>query len=534
MFRTFRIWWWYLKAAVKRYYRQVLTLVLILTLLVVSLPTLARAFGPFYQDFVAPAQKPVLSEGLVGSVSVINPILADTEAERDLCQLVFRSLTKTDATGEVRGDLAYEFQVENNQDYLFKLRGDVYWHDGEKFSAEDVIYSIKIASDPSFNSPYYSTLKEVKTQKVDDYTVKIILKEPFAPFLTLTDFGIIPAHIPLTNYRPIGTGSFKVIESKDNYALLKGEKFNYLFRYYATHDLALTALKLGEIQALSNLSNQEAQDFRDFWPNMRVYEHTLGRRLMGLFFNFKNEKLADKSLRQALQLSTPKDKIITQVTDNRGQVAHSTLPLNSWVQAQENPRLRFNPDEARKVLDRGGWTVGEDGFRYKDGNPLVVTITTLDNRTYLQVLDLLKTSWEEVGVKVEKITVNNNQLRDNILPNFRYEVLLNLQEIPADPDQYAFWHSTQTNEGNITGVKNAKVDKAIEDGRKNLDRKVRTSRYLDFQRFLSDETPVISLYYPPYYYVVSDKVRGVDIAGLVLAVDRFNSISQWLVAKKYF
>jgi len=79
-------------------------------------------------------------------------------------------------------------------------------------------------------------------------------------------------------------------------------------------------------------------------------------------------------------------------------------------------------------------------------------------------------------------------------------VLLSAQDIPIDPDQYIFWHSTQANT-NITGLVNAKIDKLLEDGRMEQDQEKRKKIYIDFQKRLVDELPALFLYYPTSYTV---------------------------------
>lgn len=530
--KALRRLWWYLKATSTRYYRRFFPIFLIIIGLAMIFPFVRSTLSPLYHEFISPVQKPVLTEGLVGSVKTLNPILATTDAERDVGQLVFRSLTKTDSRGDATADLARDFKVENNTEYTFRLQDNVFWHDGEKFTADDVLYTVRVAQNRDYHSPYYETLKEVTATKLSDFEVKLTLKEEFAPFLSLANFGIIPEHIPLSEYKPVGTGSFRIVEAKDSYALLKGEDFNVLFRYYATRDLALTALKLGEIQALGGLSSSEASEMSS-WANLKIYNQNLAQRYVGLFINSALGKLQDKNVRQALSMATPKEDIILLTTNNHAKEATTSVPLNSWVPVLSS-RYHYNLEEAKKLLDRAGWKVGENNIRVNEGRELTVTITTLDNRSYLEAVEILKENWGQVGIRVEKHTVSSNQLRDTILPNHQFEILLNSQEIPADPDQYNLWHSTQINASNIVALNSPKIDKVLEDGRQSLERDTRILRYQDFQRFLSDESPVIFLYYPDYYYVVSNRVALVDLQTLGLPKDRFRSISKWVVSKKFF
>lgn len=533
MLKKLRSYRWYLAATWKRHYKRLFPFVLIFLGLILVYPFIKQTVRPFYYEFIAPVYKPTLTEGLVGMVNTINPVLAKTDAEKDINSLVFRSLTKNTVKGNPIPDLAASYQIQNDKEYVFLLRNDIFWQDGPKFTAEDVVYTIKIIADPNYHSSYYNIFKDVTAEKISDFQVKVTLKEKYSPFLSFTDFGILPAHIPLNKYRPIGTGGFKVVELKKDQALLKGTNFNILFKFYATRDLAISALKQGEIQSLGGLTANEADDLAA-WPNLQIFHHNLNQRYVGLFFNLKDSKMADKNLRQALQMATPKDQIIKDTTNNHAVMANSPLPLDSWVSIYKNLRYQFNLDEAQKVLDKDGWVMSDSGYRRKDNKDLIITITTIDNRSYLDAVAVLQSTWQKIGIKVEKLTVSSSQLKDTILPSSSFQALLTLQEVQADPDQYDQWHSTQIGDSNLVKLSAPKVDKALEDGRRTLDNDQRNSSYLDFQRFLSDEAPVIFLYYPEYYYVVSKKVHGVNLDDMSLPVDRLNGISDWEVVKKFF
>ena len=114
------------------------------------------------------------------------------------------------------------------------------------------------------------------------------------------------------------------------------------------------------------------------------------------------------------------------------------------------------------------------------------TLELITTPTYQALAEKIKTSWEQLGITV-KIKVLNLPDTNN------YDALLVGQQIPQDPDQYLLWHSTQV--GNITGYQNAKVDKLLEDGRKEVDPAKRKEIYLDFQRFLVEDTPAAFISY---------------------------------------
>ena len=111
----------------------------------------------------------------------------------------------------------------------------------------------------------------------------------------------------------------------------------------------------------------------------------------------------------------------------------------------------------------------------------------------METAQAIADSWTALGI--------HTQVRvENSVPS-SFQVLLAAQELPPDPDQYPFWHSTQT-QTNVTGYDtNVKIDKLLEDGRQELDQEQRKKIYADFQRRLVEDVPAVFLYYPQTYTV---------------------------------
>ena len=116
---------------------------------------------------------------------------------------------------------------------------------------------------------------------------------------------------------------------------------------------------------------------------------------------------------------------------------------------------------------------------------------------------------------------------ENVIPERNFEVLLSVRQLSTDPDQYSLWHSSQTNNANITSLESERVDKILEDGRKTFDKKKRKETYNTFNRILADEAPAIFLYYPKYFWLVNKKVENIEPVDLIQTSDRFKNIGEW-------
>lgn len=89
-----------------------------------------------------------LSEGTIGTPRFVNPILATSDTDRDLTLLIFSGLMRTDDTGNLIPDLADSYEVSaDGLTYNFKLREGLVWHDGEKFTVDDIIFTVQKIQD---------------------------------------------------------------------------------------------------------------------------------------------------------------------------------------------------------------------------------------------------------------------------------------------------------------------------------------------------------------------------------------------------
>ena len=527
MLRKLRFYYLLILALLKKEWKKVSLSVLLLLLAVF----IFFAFAPFLQSRIAQTTnkliKPLYSEAVVGKPNTFNPLFSKTESEKEINSLVFRGLMKVSSQGVLESDLAKSFRVKSSTEYEFTLKQDVKWHDGKRFTASDVVYTVKIAQNPLYESELSSNFRDVEVNKVDDYTVVFRLKEPFAPFLTATTVGIIPSHIPLNKYRPVGTGEFRFINVKESEVTLEGAKNKLKFKFYPSFEAALTALKLGEVHGLANFPSQN--NGLANWDNFEIEEKVLPFRLVTAFFNLRDEIFADKLVRQAFSYAVPNEELLKIGKGSKGRVALNSFSLLDTLQKEAKEKYLFNLEKTNSNLDVAGWVLAGDGKRYKEGKKLAFSITTVEDSEFEHTALKLKEAWEKVGAEVAVNIVAGQELKNQIVPNRSFSVLLTSQLLNPDPDQYVLWHTTQTTEANVSGITSPKLDKLLEDGRKNLDEKVRREKYQEFARLLLDEAPAIFLYYPRYVWVHSNRITQVDLKNFLEPQDRFAQADSWVI-----
>ncbi|MEX0621649.1 MAG: ABC transporter substrate-binding protein [Candidatus Woykebacteria bacterium] len=503
-----------------------IALLLVIFAVKILIPSLAPSVLSVYRE----TGKATFIEGVVGNPAHPNPLFDSTETQRDISSLIFRGLTRIGADGNLLPDLAESYEKKSETEFIFYLREDVYWHDGEKFTADDVVYTVKLAQNPDYDSILVENFRDVEIEKIDQYTVRFGLNEAFTPFPYSTAVGIIPEHIPLSGYKPIGTGDFRVVKIGDREIILTNPKMNLKFRFYPSFEEARTALKLGEIHALGGLSPQEIEMIKKF-GGKNFYSHVLPFRQVVVFFNTKHRALRDKNVRQALSFAVDKKTVRELVGGATAKLASNHLALGSWVGVSKE-RYTYNLNKARRALEAAGYSKGEETWENKEG-PLVLTIVTADDPELNSIANLLKEFWGRLGIKVSVKITEIDTLRDNTIPDRNFEVLINFQKVPLDPDQYVLWHTTQQQKANITAIASPQLDKLLEEARKSSSQEKRKEEYKLFTTLLLDEAPAIFLYYPQYIWSVSDKVSGIDLTNFAFTSDRFNSYRNWEIEHGY-
>jgi peptide/nickel transport system substrate-binding protein len=494
-------------------------------------------------------------EGLAGSPTSINPLFWRNETERDLVALIFTGLTKGNEKGKIVPDLAESWGIsEDNLTYTFHLRRDAHWHDGAPFTADDVLFTLRLMQDPAYQArPDLAALwRSVAVEKVDDHTVRFTLSEPFAPFLDTTTGGILPAHllkdVPVEtlpespfNLQPIGTGPFMVEEVDADHILLKANPHFYgpqpyldkvEFKFYPDYQSLFGAYQQGEIEGLSQVFREDLPRIREN-SGLTLYSAQMASCTL-IFLNLENPLFQEKEVRQALLLALDRQGLMDEVLDGQGVVAHSPIPPHSWAYDPGVKRYSYNPEEAEALLEKAGWVdENGDGIREKGELKLEFTLLTNADPTRAWLVEAIGQQWAKVGVKAITQMVDTAELREEVLRPRRFEALLYGWNILAfDPDPYPLWHSTQAqDEGqNYAGFASSEADLLLEEARRITDQALRAEMYRRFQDIFTEEVPSLLLYHPIYNYALDEGIKGIQLSRVIIdPSDRFRTIAQWYI-----
>jgi peptide/nickel transport system substrate-binding protein len=377
--------------------------------------------------------------------------------------------------------------------------------------------------------------------------------------------NIPPASFPLAeqNLKPIGSGPYKFKNiQKDNAGKIKkielsefsdyfsGRPFidTLAFSFYKDEATAISAFNNGEVDGISlvsagNISNLKA----DFNLNKFILP-----RYFAVFFNQDmNKALADKNVRQALSLAVNKKEFVEKIINGQGVEINSPLPRFIFNKDDSNtsgiePIQDFDIEKAKNILESNGWLFAENGTtsvsarqktvkkdKGQETLMLEISLLTVDWPELVATANYLKSSWENIGAKVNVIIKQPTEIQE-LIRTRRYEALLFGQILGADPDPFAFWHSSQTKDPglNLALYANKDVDKLLETIRQETDPQKKIAEFDQFNKLVAQDFPALFLYSPTYLYPTSPRIKGIELKNSNSPSARFVGIEKWYIKTK--
>lgn len=530
--------------------------------IVLTISALSGAWQVNRQFLTAvPAEGGELVEAVVGLPRFINPVLAQTDVDRDLTSIIYAGLMKYDGVKLVP-DLAQSYEVsDDGLTYTFTLREDARFHDGTQVTADDVEFTIQKIQDVTIKSPRRIDWSYVSVKKVSPTEIELTTREPYAPFLANTAIGILPKHLwqdvaneqfsyTTLNIEPVGAGPYKfsdinqdasgvpssyTVSSWNRYAGDKPYISKITFRFFESESDAVGAFLDGSVTSVGSVSPAEAARIASSTDGARVVSEPM-TRIFGVFFNTNQSvALAQREARQALSLIAPREEIVRDVLLGYG------IPVDSPIPGKIATTSPDSIDKAKSLLDKGGWVMdATKGVLVKtikkEKIPLEFTIATTDAPELKHAAELVKHAWETIGAKVTVKVFEYGDLYQNIIRTRKYDALLFGEVIGKDQDLYAFWHSSQRNAPglNLAQYTNSTADKILDDARATLDDDKRAMKYAEFEKIVMDEVPAVLLYSPNYIYAVTDGVGGVTLdGGITMPGDRWHNVGSWHTATEH-
>jgi peptide/nickel transport system substrate-binding protein len=468
-------------------------------------------------------------------------------------------LWKIDPTGAFVPNLAAEIPTTSNGGisadgltWTIKLRPDVKWHDGQPFTANDVVFTLDTLLNPKVTVRSRNGHEHVESYKAtDDHTLSIKLKEPFAPYMvSWQKTSIIPKHILASvadintapfNTAPIGTGPFKFktrvagshIEFEPNAAYHGGApKLSKLVQKVVPDQQTLYAqFQTGEVdiydlQGIPPLLYEKAKGL----PGSKIML-SASPFVEFIYFNCGKPQFSDKRVRKALYMAIDKKAWIDQVYYGVPIPTLSFLPPNHWAYNKNLVDPGFDPKKAVALLEEAGWKPGSDGIRAKDGVRLSFSMsTTAGNKSRELAQQVVQQNLKKVGVEMTIKNMPASVVWGDYTVKSEFDTLMVGWDalLYPDPDYGDRIVSTAIpakggNGSNYVQYENKEIDELSAKGASVVDQAERKKIYDRIQEILLEDMPFAPIFAYQLIVGVKDRVSG-------YVVNPYTPINSWNTA----
>lgn len=454
----------------------------------------------------------------------LNPLIATDSSSSSITGFIFSSLLKYDENGtNIVGDLASSYRFITPTKLEFNLRRDVYWHDGAKFSAKDVVFTYNLIKSDYISTPYASDFRLVKSVKSDgDYRIIVEYEKPYFKALNIWMMGIVPEHILKNeknimsssfNTNPIGTGAY-VLEKLEFSKSIKLKAFE---RYYEgrakidainftvladplTRFLMLKSNKI-DISSLEAMQYERQIDktFHNSFNTLELPSHSYTY----LGFNLKNKKFSNPRIREALSLAIDRDEIIDILYLGHAKVCKGPfLPGSSGFDNSVKEPVK-DLKRAKKILKELG---------YSEDNPLTFEIATSNSssiRPYMA--EIIQKQLSKIGVKVTIKVLEWQAFLNTIVMPRNFDTVLLGWALSITPDPYAIWYSEADKAGgfNFIGYSSKRVDNLIEQMEQSVDKDIIAKLQREIFKEIVQDNPYLFLVVPNDINVYSKKIKNI-------------------------
>jgi peptide/nickel transport system substrate-binding protein len=494
------------------------------------------------------------AEATLGPIQTLNPLYASSSSEISASRLIFSSLFEYDTTGHLNTDTAKSITASpDGMSYSVELLPNIKWHDGSNLTVKDVAFTINLIKNPAARSPLRIQWQDVQVNVLSDTIIQFRLPSVYAAFPHALTFPILPQHVlkdvaasamreNTFSITPVGSGPFelRLLQSVGDHRIAnltaykgyhKGAPRLSRFEIHAfnSQDDIIKALKAGQVGAAADLTDVSSIKSMD---NYKINYYPVNNGVYAFLNTSQQSILKDVAIRRALQRSLDVIELHKILGDKYPSL---DLPLVAGqIEGTDVPVVKpKDAAEAARLLDEAGWKL-EGKVRKKDGIKLELRVVTTKNSQYEKVVKQMRKDWSALGIEIIPTVIDpadrTQDFTQNVLQPRAYDILIHELSIGADPDVYAFWHSSQVGRNglNLSVYTSTLADDALTSARVRREPDLRALKYKIFVTQWLDDVPAIGLYQSRLQYVSSKHTHSLDTdQKLISPYDRYASVLYW-------
>ncbi len=442
----------------------------------------------------------------------LDPALSTALVDRQVLNSIMDKLVDLSPEGEIVPMLAESHDIsEDRLTYTFKLRDGVTFHDGTKLDAEAVKFNLERGmTEESARRNELGAVKSV--QAVDPTTVKITLKQPFEPLLSvLTDrAGMIASPTAVRklgdNFKtqPVGSGPFqyKSRVEGNSITLVRNEKYwqeklpiakQIVYKIFTDPTSALVNLRSGQLDITDTLPARELPALQK-GDQFRVI-NAPGLGYQGMYLNTQKAPFDNPKVRKAVDLLIDREALTRVAFQGTATPGHSPFAPNSFAHSESDKGLKPDVNKAKQLLSEAG--AGSVSF----------AISTANSPTTVQVAQLIQNMLKQGGINATIEQLEFGTLLDKGEKG-EFQALALGWSGRVDPDQNIYDFIVTGGRNNDAKYSNKKVDELLNQARQESDHAKRKALYDQVMAVLHEEVPYVYIYHPNNVFGLSSSVTG--------------------------
>lgn len=453
----------------------------------------------------------------VASFDSINPILSKNKNVQDISKIIFEPLMTLTSDYKLQMCLAKEWAKQNETTYIIKIRDDRQWSDGQKFTADDVKFTIDRLKDS--DTIYSSNVQYVTNlEVVDDTTVRIILSQEVPFFEYNLTFPILSSKYYSDkefnpDIVPVGTGMYKVNEVQDSALILTKNEY-----YPNSNNLKLDKITIsifssaGELYNAFKIGNIDLVSTQN--SNLKEYIGTIGylsKEMKGrehdfIAFNTQSSLLSQVSVRKAIGYSIDKSNIVSSVFGNNYYNSSFPLDYGTWIYQEKDSSSGYNLEQAKQILVDDGWDYKykywQKAVNYRTQRISLNFVVKSSDANRVSVAQNIKQQLENQGIRINLIKASDDQYQ-NYLTNKNYDMILCSMNLSVSPDLSTFF-----GENNLANYSNEEVTNIMNEVKNLKDEEKLKQDYKRLGEIYKTEIPYLSLYNNKYTVAYSQALAG--------------------------
>lgn len=445
--------------------------------------------------------------------STLDPHNSTALANFAVQRVVYDTLVAQDESGQIIPCLAEKWEVIDDLTVRFYLRDNVYFSNGEKLTAEDVRYSLQRATEERGSASMFSAFDGEGTKVIDDLTVDVKVKYPFAPiynYLASSRGDIINKkameELGADAYgrNPVGTGSFILKDwvTGDSLVLERNEKYwgekpafsKLVYRVITEPANRAIELETGGVDIIYDVATNDVARLSGS-DKTKVISGP-GYKFSYITMNMSIEPFDDIRVREALVISLNMADIVDSVYKDSAKLADSLMAPTVFGYKKVGP-YEYNPERAKQLLAEAGYA-----------NGLKVVIMTNEDRSFMDVAEIAQSMWKEVGIETEVQIMEQAALLSKAAEGTVTMGITNSTPTTGDPDHALMpWPSTYKS---FLRIDNPKIDEYLLKGKSTYDTAEREKVYNEAMEYMWTQYNMIPICFTDAIYAARAYVENLE------------------------